>query len=233
MTTAAPARTEAERAAIRVAAERELVRREFVDFLGFMFIRSDDPLNPVVSKWLPWPYLIAQALFWALGVSEVILKDRQLGYSWLAAAFAVFRARNGAAVAVISKGQLEAREFLAKCAFVERHLPAHLRTARERDIQTDKITFTDAGGVIMAFPSTPDAGVSFTFQLVIMDEAHFHPYAGPNYAALRPTVSAGGQIIILSTADPELGSFGWFPEMYWASKRGETGYASRFVPWHV
>lgn len=222
-------RSPAERAAIRDLARAELARRSFLDFLGHVQVRSDDPLNPVITKWEAWPYLVEQAEAWASGASEVDLKDRQLGYSWLAASYAVWRARNGAAVALISKGQLEARELLAKCAFVERHLPWGERGTACR---VDDIRYP-AGGVIMAFPSTPDAGVSFTFQIVIMDEAHFHPYAASNYAAIRPTISAGGQFIILSTADPSLGPNGWFPEMYWASKRGETGYVSRFIPWHV
>lgn len=204
-------------------------------------VRSDDPLNPMVTKWESWDYLVTQAKSWAEGISEVILKDRQLGYSWLAAAYAVWRARNGAGVALISKGQLEARELLSKCSFVEAHLPVWMKSGAT--VKVDDLKFPGDGssrgeaaangGFIMAFPSTPDAGVSFTFQVVIMDEAHFHPHAAMNYTAIRPTVSAGGQFICLSTADPSMGPYGWFPDMYWASKRGETGYTARFIPWHA
>lgn len=212
------------------ALDRAIADMSFVDFLTHVSIRSDDPLNPTISKWQPWPYLVEQAETWATGQSEVDLKDRQLGYSWLVAGYAVWRARKGASVALISKGQLEARELLAKCAFIERTLPAWLQ---DRNVpRVDDMRYA-RGGVIMAFPSTPDAGVSFTFQVVVMDEAHFHPYAASNYGAIRPTISAGGQFIALSTADPSLGPNGWFPDMYWASKRGETGYTARFIPWHV
>jgi hypothetical protein len=215
---------------VSVAAKMQLAKLSFPRFLNYVQIRSDDPLNPVIMPWQPWPYLIEQAESWAAGTSEIDLKDRQLGYSWLVAAYAVWRARNGALVALISKGQLEARELAAKCAFVEQHLPEWLRV--KATIRVDDISFA-GDGKIMAFPSTPDAGVSFTFQLVIMDEAHFHPYAAQNFAAIQPTISAGGQFIALSTADPSLGPHGWFPTMYWASKAGRTGYTSRFVPWHV
>ena len=208
----------------------ELCRRSFIDFLDFVRIRSDDPLAPVVSAWQPWDYLLDQARSWASGTSEIDLKARQIGYSWLVAAYAVWRARSpaGAMVALISKGQLESRELAAKCAFVEAHLPDWLRVGAT--VRVDDIAFP-GGGKIMAFPSTPDAGVGFTFQVVIMDEAHFHPYAAQNYAAIRPTLSAGGQFIALSTADPSLGPNGWFPQMYWASKAGETGYEARFIGW--
>lgn len=217
-----------EERALAIVAGRTACEQDFEFFLRYVRIRSDDPLNPVVSKWQAWDYLIDQARAWATGESEVALKARQLGYSWLVAAYAVWRARNHAWVALISKGQLEARELAAKCAFVEQHLPDWLQVGAT--VRVDDISFP-GDGKIMAFPSTPDAGVSFTFQLVVMDEAHFHPYAAQNYSAIRPTLSAGGQFIALSTADPSLGPNGWFPAMYWASKRGETGYSARFIGW--
>lgn len=216
--------------ALGIVAAQKLTTDSFVDFLSYCKVRSDDPLNPTVTAWQPWPYLMEQAIAWESGQSEIVLKARQLGYSWLMAAYAVWRARNGAAVALISKGQLEARELIAKCAFVEAHLPEWLRA--DATARVDDIKFP-GGGFIMAFPSTPDAGVSFTFQLVVMDEAHFHPYAAQNYSAIRPTLSAGGQFIAGSTADPSLGPNGWFPAIYWASKAGATGYGARFIPWHV
>ncbi len=202
----------------------------FIEFLRHVKVRSDDPLNPVVTAWEPWDYLTEQALAWESGQSEIDLKDRQLGYSWLVAAYADWRARRGAAVALISKGQLESRELLQKCAFIERNLPPLMKKSPQT--RADDIKYV-GGGSIQCFPSTPDAGVSFTFQVVIFDEAHFHPYAALNYAALRPTISAGGQFIALSTADPSMGGHGWFRDIYYASKRGETGYVARFVPWSV
>lgn len=209
----------------------ELCRRNFLEFLDYVQIRSDDPLNPVISKWQPWDYLVDQARAWSSGASEIDLKARQLGYSWLVAAYSVWRARQGWWVALISKGEREAVELAGKCAFVEAHLPEWLQTGAK--VQTELLTFSTSGGKIMAFPSTADAGLGFTFQLVVMDEAAVHPYGGQNYAALMPTTSAGGQFIILSTADPVLGPNGWFPNFYWASKAGETGFKARFIPWHV
>jgi hypothetical protein len=84
--------------------------------------------------------------------------------------------------------------------------------------------------VIRAFASTDHAGISYTFNLVVMDEAAFHPFGALNYAAVRPAV-ARGQMVILSTADPSLGPSGFFHDIYWASKRGETGYSAVFVAW--
>lgn len=213
------------------ALQREKAKRDFVYFLTFCKVRSDDPLHPTVTDWEPWDYLVEQAKAWAKGENEIVLKDRQLGYSWLFAAYAVWRAKWGANVALISKGQLEARELLSKCAFIETHLPAFLQDGKRCVIRVDDIKYSSTDGMVMAFPSTPDAGVSFTFQVVGMDEAHFHPYAAQNFGSIQPTLSAGGQFVALSTSDPSMGGYGWFADMYWSSKRGETGYTARFVPW--
>ena len=209
---------------------RYLAHSYFLDFLRHVKVRSDDPLTPTIASWEPWPHLVQRAEAWQAGRSEVVLKARQLGYTWLEAAYLAWRARQGWACACISKGQLEARAVLERVRFVEEHLPDWLW---ERVVFRADDASYPGGGSVRAFPSTVDAGVSFTFQCVAFDEAAFHPYGGANYAAIRPTVSAGGQMHILSTADPELGQSGFFHKTYWAAKRGESGYDAVFVPWHA
>lgn len=221
------------REAAIAALDREIVRLSFVEFLAFVQIRSDDPLNPTVAMWQPWDYLTKRASAWETGQSEVILKARQLGYTWLVSAYLVWRARNGWACAVISKGQLEARAVLARCRFIEARLPAHLRAGNvDRIFKADSCEYP-SGGSILAFPSTEDAGVSFTLQLVAMDEFAFHPYGSANRGAITPALSAGGQMLILSTADPALGPSGDFHDLYWASKEDRTPYQAHFEPWHA
>ena len=209
-------------------AQFERCRRSFPAFLRHVMVRSDDPLHPIITAWEPWPHLIERAEAWAANESEVILKGRQLGFTWLVAAYFDWRARNGWACAIISKGQDEARAVLARVKFIEDNLPLFLRIGAT--FRADEATYP-GGGMIHAFPSTPDAGISYTFQLLDMDEAAFHPYGAANYAAIRPTLSAGGQILINSTADPGMAGSGFMPDIYWASKRGETGYRAVFVPW--
>jgi hypothetical protein len=207
----------------------ELCRRSFPDFLDYVKVRGDDPLNPAITAWEPWPHLVERNEAWARGESEVILKDRQLGFTWDFAAFVDWCARNGKACGLISKGQDEARALLGRVKFVEMHLPEWMQVGAV--FRADSAEYP-SGGSVQVFPSTEDAGVSYTFQLVGMDEAAFHPYGGANHSAIRPTISAGGQILIFSTADPQLGPSGFFHDIYWASKRGETPYHAVFVPWH-
>lgn len=207
---------------------RELASRSFVEFLDHVSIRSDDPENPGVAKWQSWPSLLERARSWEQGNDEVILKARQLGFTWLMAAYLTWRARNGAACAVFSVGQREAREVIRRIRYIEANLPAWMQD--EPGGSADEVRYP-SGGSVHAFPSTEHAGISYTFQVIAADEGAFHPYGAQNYAAYRPTISAGGQFLLFSTADPSLGPAGFFYDIYWASKRGETPYKAVFVPW--
>lgn len=221
----------AERQALALEAQREQARRSFIRFLQYVKVQSDDPhdVHPV-RDFEPWDYLIERGRSWEQGNSEVVLKARQLGFSWLAAAFKYWRAAyHGWPCAYISKGQLEARQQIKRIRFIHDHLPEHIRGRLTTDA-ADVLSF-EGYGQIQAFPSTPDAGVSFTFRLVFMDEIAFHQWGEANYTAIRPTISAGGQFIGQSTANPELGPHGFFHDMFWDSWRGQTPYTGVFVRW--
>jgi hypothetical protein len=211
------------------APEIAACRADPVAMMARTRILSDDPVNPEPIAWQAWPSLLERIRAWDSGGSEVVLKARQLGFSWTVGGYALHRAMyRGWQVAMLSSGQREARQLLAKARYLYDHLPAYLRTGAEWRI--DDVKFA-SGGTMTVYPSTEHAGIGATNQLVIADESAFHPYALANYAAIRPTLSAGGQFIALSTADPGLGPSGFFHDLYWASQRSETPYAAVFVPW--
>lgn len=227
-------------AAMQVEAERRAP--SFLEFLQHVYIQPDmdrELYDPDVQfsprggvQWQPWPYLVERAESWAARNSESIVKARQLGISWLAAAFALWSAQYHPYfhVAVFSVGQREARVQLARSRFIYENLPpAHQRGVSFHSDDAE----CASGSMIIAFPSTEHTGISYTFRLVMRDEAAFHPYGAQNFAAVQPTLSAGGQFIDMSTANPRLGPSGDFHDRYWASKRGETGYAAVFIPWNA
>lgn len=215
-------------AAILRARERER-RIGFVDFCRRSMVRSDDPEVQGAIPWAPWAFLIERAIAWEKGASEVILKARQLGLSDLVARYLSWRARYGAQCGVISVGQREARDLLRRMMYIENHLPKDMRTPIQ--YTADAIRYPASEGAVLAFPSTEQAGISYTFNVVVMDEAAFHPWGAANYTAMRPTLSAGGQFIALSTADPTLGPSGFFHDLYWDSRARKTPYQSVFIPW--
>jgi hypothetical protein len=62
-----------------------------------------------------------------------------------------------------------------------------------------------------------------------MDEAAFHPYGESNYAATLPTLGTDGQMLVLSTANPELGEYGWFHDLWKKAQAGEVSLRPVFT----
>ncbi len=134
----------------------------------------------------------------------VWLKARQLGASQTLAAYALWLAsyRENSKILVISQGESYAWEFMEKAQFIFNNLPDGLKAKRKTKWARGRVVFQN-GSVIEAFPSTEDAGRGWTGTLVIMDEADKHPYLGANFAAVKPVIDAGAQMIMVSTPDPD------------------------------
>lgn len=212
--------------ALDIAYEQTRCRDSFLYFLTTLTIHDDDPIRPSSVPFHPYPYQVERGRAWETGQSEVNLKARQLGFSWLAAAYKLWRAAyHGWSIAYISKGQVEARAHLeSRVRFMWRHLGGRSATRWT----ADSVEF-DSGGSIRVFPSTPDAGVQYTFQLVIFDEFAFHQFGVANWAAILPTLSAGGQVLVMSTADPDLGSAGAFYDVWSQAEQGLNGLTPVFT----
>mgnify|MGYP001602614461 CR=1 FL=1 len=176
----------------------------------------------------PWPHLNALAQECEAGQSQVILKARQIGVSWLLASYATYKMLNSQTVLMFSKGQREASELMEKARRVYDVLPDAWRPALTARNDSELATAT---GRILAFPSTEDAGRGWTADLIIADEAAFHPYAARNYQSYRPaSLDMGGQMLMVSTAN---GPLGFFHEMYQAAVSGASPQVARFLSWRA
>ncbi len=203
-----------------------LCQLSFLHFLSHYVYINDPPPGAGRIQWVAWPHLSALAKELPSQRRLVILKARQLGLSWLVAAYALWRAMfaPGATVLLLSRGQLEASELLDKVKFVFDNLPDFQPVATKRNE-----SILELGGLnsrVFALPSTEDAGTGFTATLVVCDEHAKHPYAASNFAAVEPTVNAGAQFISLSTASG-IGNF--YHQLYTAAKSGLNGFAWRFM----
>lgn len=220
----APLLSLTERRALIEQARLLAARWHFPTFLEFVYLEQvilrpgQDPESAGPMKMELWPHLLERARAWQGGDDEVILKARQLGLSWLAAAYACFKGLQPASrVLLLSKTEDDAFELLAKVEFVYEHLPEELKRPLETD---NKSTLQfEGGGIVRALPSTQNAGRGFTARLVIADEAAFHMWASQNFKAYRATVADGGQLIILSTAN---GVGGFFYDRYMFARRMEV-----------
>ncbi|MBW2673487.1 MAG: hypothetical protein JRD89_08760 [Deltaproteobacteria bacterium] len=181
-----------------------------------------------------WPHLLD--VIWALKYKRfiVILKARQIGISWLLAAYALWYAlfHDGATVLLFSKGEEEAMELLGKARRMYNQLPDWLRLKLGKDALTE-MEFPDRVSKIKAFASTPSAGISYTASVIIADEWEYHPYAVDHWNNAKPTVdAAGAQWIGCSTVDkrkPET----LMKSIYKDAKEGRNNFYPLFFPWNV
>ena len=213
-------------------AEQEMARRDFATFLRFITIRSDDPRRPAPSRMQPYAYQLERARAWQGGESEIVVKARQLGFSsGLLAPYALWRAMyHGWNVGYWSLGERAVKRHVdTRLVYQHARLPDGLRMRMNR-VGND-LYFPESDGSIQGFPATQVAGTGDTFQLVVFDEAAFHRYFEDNWSQVQPTISAGGQAIVNSTANPKLGPSGPFYEMWRAAESGDTDVRPVFVPW--
>jgi hypothetical protein len=179
------------------AEEYAKCKQSFLYFLSFVYI--SDALKGNV-KFELWPAIERVAKALGLHKLLVILKARQIGMSWLIAAFALWTAmfHANANVLLLSMGEREAIALLKKCKYIYLHLPDYLRIPTTFDSAT-QLGFQGVNSLITALPSTEDAGRSESATLVVCDEWDFHEYAEQNYAAAKPTIDAGGRFVGIST----------------------------------
>ena len=171
----------------------------------------------------------------------VILKARQLGLSWLVVGWALWLMlfQPAATVLFFSKRDQEAVHLLAfrlrgMLDRLPEWLPPGPIAKQARGLRPVLVADNDHnielanGSVGMAFPTT--GGRSYTASLVVVDEADFADNLDALLAAVKPTIDAGGRLILLSTADKSKPQSA-FKRIYGAGKRGENGYRAIFLPW--
>lgn len=163
----------------------------------------------------------------------LILKARQLGISWLSDAYALWLCllRPGRLVLIFSKSQDEANEMLRRVSVMYQRLPDSLRAALPQLTRenTGEIGWAN-GSRVKSMPATKTSGRSFTASLVILDEFAFVQWPKELYTALKPTIDAGGQLIILSTAN---GTGNLFYELVERARKGVGRFAFRFLDWRA
>jgi hypothetical protein len=159
----------------------------------------------------------------------VVLKARQLGLSWLCCGWALWLMlfQPAATVLLFSQRDAEAIHLLAfRVRGMLDRLPAFLQSAVLVDNAHDLRLAN--GSSALAFPTT--GGRSYTASLAIIDEADHAGDLDALLNAVKPTIDAGGRLILLSTADksrPESA----FKRIFRAAQGHENAYHPVFLPW--
>lgn len=210
-------------------AQEELCRRDPCYFLrefGHVY-------DATSSAWLPfrlWPAQEATLATVQASRLVICLKARQLGKTWLLLGYALWTIlfRPGSTILLFSLRDDEAVELLDRLKGMYRRLPDWLRVDKREPLGNDHEWQLTNGSRALAFPTT--GGRSYTATLAIVDEADYIPDLDRLLDAVKPTVDAGGQLVLLSTVDkgqPE----SLFKAIYRAAKAGQNSYAPVFLPW--
>ncbi len=162
----------------------------------------------------------------------VILKARQLGASWLCVGYALWLMlfRPAATVLLFSRRDEEAVHLLNfRLRGMLERLPESLAgIGPERD-SAHELRLAN-GSLALAFPTT--GGRSYSATLALVDEADYAGDLDALLNAVKPTVDAGGQLVLLSTADKRRPDSA-FKRIYRAAERGSNGWTPVFLPWHA
>lgn len=163
----------------------------------------------------------------------VMLKARQLGFTWVVLAYALWLVlfRPGSIVLLFSQRDNEAKELLVfRLKGMYERLPTWLQTKEMAGLSNNDHEWELANGSrVKAFPTT--GGRSYTANLVIVDEADFVEKLQTLLNAVKPTIDMGGQLILLSTSDKSKPQSA-FKNIYRQAKEGKNSYRPIFVPWH-
>jgi hypothetical protein len=160
----------------------------------------------------------------------IILKARQLGISWLVCAYVLWLClfRPGRVVLLLSKGDLEAQELTRRVRVMYERLPEWMRN-REPLVKdnTSELGWSN-GSRVQSLAATRGAGRSFTASVVILDEMAFMQWGESVYTAVKPTIDAGGQLFIVSTAN---GDAGFFHKLWEDAVKGFNSFLAVFLSW--
>jgi hypothetical protein len=160
----------------------------------------------------------------------VVLKARQLGLSWLCVGFALWLMvfHPASTVLFFSKRDDEAAHLLGfRLKGMYERLPVWMQ-ARGTVKDNDHELRLSNGSVALAFPTT--GGRSYTATLAVVDEADFAPDLGVLLSAVKPTIDAGGRLVLLSTADKSAPESA-FKRVYRGALAGANDWAPVFLPW--
>ncbi|MHB8407937.1 MAG: terminase large subunit domain-containing protein [Acidiferrobacterales bacterium] len=162
---------------------------------------------------------------------NIVLKARQLGVSEVTAAYALWlmlfhRQKN---IIVMASKAETAKNIIKKVQTAFANLPKWLLLA---DSKTDNVLSLELtnGSSIKSIATSGDAGRSEAISLLILDEAAFIPNFDTLWTGLYPTVSAGGNIVVLSTPN---GVGNKFHQLYVDAEEGENDFMYHRLMWWV
>jgi hypothetical protein len=190
--------------------------------------------NATDRAWLPFHLWPAQhAVLEQLTTQHwlIVLKARQLGLSWLVLSYVLWTMlfRPAATALIFSRREDEAIDLVNfRLKGIYERLPAWMQ-ARSVTLDTKLDWRLSNGSNAKGFPTT--GARSYTGTIVVIDEADFIEDLDKLMNAVKPTIDAGGQLIMISTVDKAQPNSP-FKRIYRGARKGTTEWRHVFLPWH-
>ncbi len=199
-------------------------------FEWLRYVKIKNETTNELIFWQPWPHL--NLLLQSIMTYKLVAlgKSRQLGCSWAAAAFHLWKCyRPYTNILCLSQGEKEAAILLDKSRFINNNLPDWLKLKTSHD-GTEYMYFSDTQSRIVALPSTAKAGQGYTATHITGDEKEFHEFASENDGSIMPAVNAGGSKLDMSSPSPDANSY--FKMVLKKALAGENNYHPLFFPYY-
>ena len=211
------------------------VMKSFLYFLNtFVFIEDKERSRAIKLKLWPKQVEIIQVIVESLLL--IILKARQLGLTWLIAAYVLWKTLINRLhlTVIISTTEELSIEFLERVYFIYDRLPLWLRLpVKSRTKQTFELQHANGLiSTIKSLPTTEMGAQSKTPNILIMDETCTNRLAKHIFNASLPGIeTAKGQVIVISNSLKE--GAGWYftRDLYIGSMAGQNKFKRIFLPW--
>ncbi len=200
--------------------------------VAYFTLRYVHIYNATAQAWLPfdlWPAQVAALRTIAAERLLVILKARQLGLSWLALAYALWLmlVQAPSTVLLFSLREAEAVELLARLRGIYARLPGWLQARRQVEASATRWQLSNGSHAIAL---STRGGRSYTATLALVDEADYVPDLGHFLSGVKPTVDAGGKLLLISTSDKRQ-PVSAFKRLFRAAQAETGDYRALFLPW--
>jgi len=208
----------------------------YLDFRWFLrYVKIQEP-GELALVFEFWSHLLN--FVWYLERFNLIdlIKSKQIGISWVLAAYALWKIYTCPAWAVLelSKGLDEAKKLLDKSRVIYNNLPEWMKVYTVEPDSATQFGFKESRAVITAFPSTETSGIGETAGLVIHDESDFHDFYEVNLSHTRATVADNPmrQLISVSTVDKTKPD-SYFKRHWKEARDGKNNFKALFYGYDV
>lgn len=221
-------------------AEIEYCKSDIVYFVENYCHYEDKDAAELIQPFIMWDMQKKALLSIHENRLNVILKARQLGFSWLTISYAAWLCvlYTGRTVIGLSRTEDEAKELVRRLGVEFKYMPEFIQPEKECPKGWKGATYKQNAMEIVvsfpngpeskftAFPSSANAGRSFTADLIIFDEWAFQQFAEEIWTSAFPVINRpmGGKVIGLSTIDR-----GSLFEKIFTDK--DNGFNKIFIPW--